>query len=199
MQRIMIAKPSEVPNFIGSWAPDRLELYDDLITYFELNNEKQQKGLTGGGLDRNIKSSTDIQVYPYEIKLPENDVLRKYIETLFFCYKDYLLQWPFLGEIAEKLEIGSFNIQRYQVGEHFQKIHTERSSIATLHRILAWMTYLNDVEEGGTTYFEHYGLEIKPRKGLTLIWPAEWTHAHKGNILNSGSKYIVTGWLNLCN
>ena len=43
-----------------------------------------------------------------------------------------------------------------------------------------------------------YGLEIKPKKGLTLIWPAEWTHAHKGNILHSGSKYIVTGWMDLC-
>lgn len=199
MQRIEITKSSKVPNFIGSWAPDQQDLYDELVTYFELNKKKQQKGLTGGGLDISIKSSTDIQIHPYEINLPENEVLRKYIKTLYFCYKDYLLQWPFLGEIIEEVEIGSFNIQRYQAGEHFQKIHTERSSIATLHRILAWMTYLNDVEDGGTTFFQHYDLDIKPKKGLTLIWPAEWTHAHKGNILNTGSKYIITGWLNLCN
>ena len=77
-------------------------------------------------------------------------------------------------------------------------MHSERTSIDTLHCILAWMTYLNDVVEGGTTYFEYYDLEIKPRKGLTLIWPAEWTHAHKGNVLHSGSKYIVTGWMDLC-
>ena len=57
------------------------------------------------------------------------------------------------------------------------------------------MTYLNDVEDGGSTYFNHYDLDIKPTKGLTLIWPAEWTHSHKGNILNSGVKYIITGWL----
>ena len=36
---------------------------------------------------------------------------------------------------------------------------------------------------------------IEPRKGLTLIWPAEWTHSHRGNILTSGVKYIITGWL----
>ena len=58
------------------------------------------------------------------------------------------------------------------------------------------MTYLNDVEEGGSTYFSHYDLEIKPQKGLTLIWPAEWTHAHRGNILTKGKKYIITGWIN---
>ena len=57
------------------------------------------------------------------------------------------------------------------------------------------MTYLNNVEDGGSTYFSHYDLDIKPQKGLTIIWPAEWTHAHKGNVINTGSKYIITGWL----
>ena len=57
------------------------------------------------------------------------------------------------------------------------------------------MTYLNDVNDGGATYFSHYDLEVKPIKGLTLIWPAEWTHAHRGNVLKTGLKYIITGWL----
>ena len=92
----------------------------------------------------------------------------------------------------------SFNLQRYKPGQHFKKIHSERLSIDDLHRIFAFMTYLNDVEEGGSTYFSHYDLEIQPRKGLTLIWPAEWTHAHRGNILRKGSKYIITGWINFC-
>ena len=37
--------------------------------------------------------------------------------------------------------------------------------------------------------------KIKPEIGKTLIWPAEWTHAHKGEILKSGIKYIITGWM----
>ena len=57
------------------------------------------------------------------------------------------------------------------------------------------IAYLNDVEEGGETYFEHFNLKIKPEIGKTLIWPAEWTHAHSGSILKSGEKYIITGWL----
>ena len=59
------------------------------------------------------------------------------------------------------------------------------------------MTYLNDVssEDGGSTIFTHYGLEFQPRKGQTLIWPAEWTHAHKGSVLTNNSKYIITGWM----
>ena len=93
------------------------------------------------------------------------------------------------------LDIGTFNIGKYEPGQHFQEIHCERCGLSTLHRLFAFMTYLNDVEDGGSTYFSHYNLDIKPKKGLTIIWPAEWTHAHKGNIVNTGSKYIITGWL----
>ena len=90
-----------------------------------------------------------------------------------------------------------FNIQRYRSGQHFQRIHTERDGLASAHRLFAWMTYLNDVdnEEGGSTVFSHHNLEIQPKKGLTLIWPAEWTHAHKGSLLRANSKYIITGWM----
>ena len=43
----------------------------------------------------------------------------------------------------------------------------------------------------------HYDLNIKPVTGRTMIWPAEWTHAHQGQIITKGSKYIITGWLNI--
>ena len=57
------------------------------------------------------------------------------------------------------------------------------------------MTYLNDVPKDGETEFFHYGLKIKPEKGKTIIWPAEWTHAHRGNPTTVKEKYITTGWL----
>ena len=58
------------------------------------------------------------------------------------------------------------------------------------------MTYLNDVEDGGTTDFDYYNLKVKPECGKTLIWPAEWTHMHSGIVANE-TKYIITGWFNL--
>ena len=89
----------------------------------------------------------------------------------------------------------NFNIQKYEIGGHFNKMHCERASLQSTHRVFAWMTYLNDVEDGGETYFKHFNLRVKPSKGKTLIWPAEWTHAHRGEILNKGNKYIITGWM----
>ena len=195
MQRIALQKSTLIPNFIGSWMIEPLSLCDELITYFESNIAKQQIGVTGGGRNLSVKDRMDITIAPNQLDLPGNEVFKLYINSLFTCYKDYLVQWPFLAEIAQNLEMGSFNLGRYQRGQHFQKMHTERMDLGTLHRLLAWMTYLNDVDEGGETYFSHYGLNIKPRKGLTIIWPAEWTHAHKGNVLLGESKYMITGWL----
>ena len=196
MQRLDLQKSNMSPNFIGSWMINQPSLCDGLIDYFESHQDKHKKGLTGAGLDLDTKNSTDIHMIPNDINLAGNEVFNEYFKNLFDCHKDYLLQWPFLGGFAKNLEIGRFNLQRYQSGQHFQRLHTERSNLASLHRVLAWMTYLNDVDEGGSTYFSNYDIDVQPQKGLTLIWPAEWTHSHKGRPINKGSKYIITGWMN---
>ena len=57
------------------------------------------------------------------------------------------------------------------------------------------MTYLNDIKDGGETYFSSQDLKVKPEKGLTLIWPAYWTHMHKGIPAITEHKMVTTGWL----
>ena len=197
MKKAILEQANFNPNFIGSWVLEDTSICDDLIGYFEGNKEKQRLGQTLGGKNTDIKNSTDISLLPQEISKPGNEVFIRYFDDLFECYKDYCEQWPFLMTFAGEVNIGEFNVQRYESGQHFQVVHTERSSISSLHRIFAWMTYLNDVDEtqGGSTIFSHYDLKIQPNKGLTLIWPAEWTHAHKGSVLLGGSKYIITGWM----
>ena len=201
MKKVTLPEQNLTPNFIGSWTMSPLSICNELIAYFELNKNKQMTGAAGSGIDLDTKNSTDITIHPKDIKLPGNEVFEKYFNNLFSCYQEYVIEWPFLVTFPENLHIGSFNIQRYKSGQHFQKIHTERSGLPSLHRVFAWMTYLNDVDikDGGSTFFSHYGLEIQPRKGLTLIWPAEWTHAHKGNLLKADNKYIITGWMHFPN
>ena len=199
MKKISITTNNKNPHFIGAWDLEPLSICEDLVEYFEINLAKQSKGRVSGGFIPDFKDSIDIRINPKDIILPGNEAFERYFEKLFECYKSYINEWPFLKDLAQDLEIGSFNLQRYLPGQHFKKIHTERSGIGTSHRVFAFMTYLNNIEEGGATYFTHYDLRIQPKKGLTLIWPAEWTHAHRGNILNTGKKYIITGWINFAN
>lgn len=194
MKRSNLNKSNLSPTFIGSWEIENA-LCDEIITYYEKNEEKQRQGVTSRGINLDTKNRKDISISPKELNKPENQIFKIYFENLFECYKDYTSQWPFLASMVNHLDIGKFNVGRYGPGQHFQKMHCERSGLSSLHKLLAFMTYLNDVEEGGSTYFNHYDLDIQPKKGLTLLWPAEWTHSHQGNVLKSGQKYIITGWL----
>ena len=61
-------------------------------------------------------------------------------------------------------------------------------------RLLVTMFYLNDVEKGGETEFKHQGVSIKPKKGSVVIFPAGWTHMHRGKKPISSDKYIGNIW-----
>ena len=55
------------------------------------------------------------------------------------------------------------------------------------------MTYLNTCKAAGTMFY-YQNKTFKCKKGDTLIWPAAWTHTHKGQISTTETKYIITGW-----
>ena len=52
------------------------------------------------------------------------------------------------------------------------------------------MFYLNDVKEGGETEFYHQNLKVPPTQGSLVIFPAYFTHLHKGHIPITDDKYI---------
>ena len=195
MKRIELEATQPCPHFIGAWFLEPLPLCDALIEFFESHPDNQTQGKIAGGLNLEAKNSIDLSIRPRDLEQADHQPLCDYLEALFACYRDYLEQWPFLKSILPKVDLGSFNIQRYQAGGHFQKTHSERTTLGSSHRVLAWMTYLNDVRDGGLTQFVHQQLEVRPEKGMTLIWPAEWTHAHRATVLDSGEKYIITGWM----
>ena len=151
--------------------------------------------MTSQGKKLEVKKRTDISSKGDDLKNEKFILLKEYINELNKCYLDYLEQWPFLKTMASKMDIGPFNIGEYLPGDHFGHIHSERTSVNSLHRLFAFMTYLNDVEDGGHTKYHHFDISVKPEIGKTIIWPAEWTHAHTGEVLKSGKKYIITGWL----
>jgi hypothetical protein len=187
---------SENENFIGCWKIENSKLFDQIIDFFELNSQIQNRGYVSDRIDEQIKKTTDITINPIDLKKKEYGIFNSYFEELFKCYEDYKKQWPFLKKTIETLDIPNFNIQRYNPGDHFSHIHCERDNSKNMHRVFAWMTYLNDIKaENGTTNFTHYNIKIRPEQGKTLIWPAEWTHAHAGEILKIETKYIITGWM----
>lgn len=109
-------------------------------------------------------------------------------------YKFYSEKFSNLKNLAPHNNY-SFKVQKTEVGGGYHIWHCESENKASCSRILAWILYLNDVEEGGETEFLYQHLRIKPKAGTLIMFPSAFTHTHRGNPPLSNEKYIVTGWI----
>lgn len=95
---------------------------------------------------------------------------------------------------------GAINLQKYlqnSGGYHHwhSEVYPQNASCETLHRVLLFQFYLNDVQEGGSTEFFYQQRHVEARQGRLVIAPAGFTHSHKGHVATSGDKYVATSWI----
>lgn len=191
-------------NFIGCWFLEDLSVCDDLIDFFKNNKNLHRQGVVGNvihdiekgdtmeeKIDHNIKHSIDLPFYPQDNYQP----WVKYHKELFKVIDLYKEKYYWCDQFGTYAIVEGTNVQFYPPGGGYKKWHTERA-VAGSDRHLVFMTYLNDVNDEGQTEFYHQEIGIQPKKGLTVIWPADWTHTHRGVPSMTQEKYIITGWLN---
>lgn len=180
-------------NFIGQWYLPDISICDRIINYFDSDPDVHIGGYRQGDdliINKSIKDC-------YQTVLDKNIELHKeYTNDLQVCCDQYIKKFPYCNYYSPFTIVKAVNIQKYEPGQSFGSYHAERTSSsphdATRH--LVFMTYLNDVLDGGETEFYHQNLFVKPKKGLTLIWPADWTYTHRGITSATQTKYIATGW-----
>lgn len=130
------------------------------------------------------------------ISLSYTSNLQQEFNSIFWgeAYKNYVDNYQILNN-SDKHSSYALKIQKTALGGGYHVWHYESSRRETCNRLMAWILYLNDVEEGGETEFLYLHKRIKPKAGTLLIWPAAFTHTHRGNPPLSGAKYIITGWI----
>ena len=175
-------------TFIKEYKIDDETICDNLINYFQENNQYKLPGHADNKVSSNHKKSTDLYVYNESQDLR----IKNYLNTISKFLLEYLNYYN-LDSIALTKE--PFNIQHYKPGEGFYSWHCERWNNHNLktQRAFVFMTYLNDVKDGGTE-FKYQKKKFQAKKGLTLIWPTDFTHTHRGVISQTKEKYIATGW-----
>ena len=176
-------------NFICGYYCDP-DMCDRLLEFYEKSPVKVQGTFGKNLVDPMIKQCSEIYIFP------PCDYTETYLREAAL---QYVQKYPWAANAGENWNVSStIKIQHYKPGEGYHAWHTERSSatmpFATRH--LVFMTYLNTVTDGGDTEFYHQRIKIRPEKGLTLIWPADWTFMHRGVISRTQDKYIITGWYN---
>jgi len=174
-------------NFILGFQIDNDELLDGLIDYHKNNHEYKYKSEQTTH-DIETKASTDVNIQ----FVSNNKFIKEYTNHLIGGLKAYHQKYKHFN--PELCIQEGFNIQHYGPGQGYKRWHNERGEYQINQRALVFMTYLNDVPDGGGTEFAYYPeLKIKAKKGLSLLWPTDFTHTHRG-IISQHEKYIITGW-----
>lgn len=126
------------------------------------------------------------------------DTVRIFFDGLQECYTSYTDQFSSLTN--GKIRGTSMKMQKTSPGGGYHVWHCEQSGDpGSVSRVLVYMLYLNTLQanECGETEFLYQETRIKPEEGLLLMWPAAFTHTHRGNaVYGSNNKYVVTGWFN---
>ena len=188
----------QVPNDIFVYIEENnldKELCEKIITEFE-NDHRKLKGIFGGKLssiDERVKDTLDLAFSPH---IEEN--WKEIDSILFFSLRDAiaryykkLLNYNIIcdGELFDS----GFQIQKYKKNKGKYIWHHDAMSTTQYNRLFAFIWYLNDVTDGGETYF--LDGKVKPSTGKLVLFPATWTYMHKGAVPISNDKYIITGWV----
>jgi hypothetical protein len=114
------------------------------------------------------------------------------------AFEQYAAEYPDLQNTP--LTVLDVKMQRTDPGGGYHVWHSESSHYTSSNRVLVWMIYLNDIPKGeGETEFFTQRLRFHPERGTILLWPAGYTHAHRGNFVRTTSKYVITGWFIIVN
>lgn len=103
------------------------------------------------------------------------------------------------GFPSENME--ALQLVRYEQGGFFIEHHDAGVTGQLSTRLYTFLIYLNDVEEGGETFFSTINQTVKPEKGSCVIFKSTKDNKilqkslHKGNEVKVGYKCICTKWV----
>ena len=177
-----------ISNFIETYKVPT-KLCDNLISYYKENKEHKVIGEVNGGVNKKVKDSIDVYFY--------NQSQNKHIKDLFNILGDSVSKYCNKYNITDQIRTCISNhLQYYKPKGGYPTLHFERNT-KNSKRILVYMLYLNTVTDEGGTNFPFQNITLSAIKGNLVIWPAEFTHPHKGIISPTKEKYIATGWFEL--
>lgn len=186
------------------------ELCDKIINAFE-NEPNKHIGTTMSGVNKDIKDTLDYSLYDFATMTCKNDLWTDIDKILYSELNEKLITYinNLKNHFFSKTNDLSFNffqntflvdtgfmIQKYtkNIGKYIYHIDDHVDMLKLRYRVITYIWYLNDVDNGGTTEFLGGLFEIKPERGKLIFFPVSWCFPHRGNIPISNDKYIITGW-----
>jgi len=124
---------------------------------------------------------------------PQRMLVERFWNVVYPAYSE---KYGVLNQMAN-MTIRLTKIQKTEIGGGYHVWHNEDDGPQFMRRVATFILYLNDVDEGGETEFLYYPKRVKAKQGRFIVWPAGFTHTHRGNPPLSNTKYIATGWIEM--
>lgn len=133
-------------------------------------------------------------LHPSVVKTLDPMFVNHFLDVLWKkIFPVYAEKFSILQEKSYKVE--QIKMKKIVPGGGFHQWHYEALGDDSKRRLVVQL-YMNDVDEAGETEFLYQNKRIVPKKNKLLIWPADWTHTHRGNPpIGQTDKYILTTWL----
>ena len=163
------------------------EFCDKHVKFFEDNMEKASPG---------VYTKEEDTIDNLEITIDTRRI-RELQQAIFKGVVNYKKRYPLIDQsLTAWLLYPLCQLMRYEPNKYYGRIHCENDCYKRpyVERCFAWMIYLNTIKKGGGTEFIHQKVTARPRAGDFYMWPAGWTHMHRGVNAPNEVKYILTGW-----
>ena len=174
---------------------------DDLVDLFESVPDHPDK------IRMEVQGTSTKTTFSNTIRFTQFDITKNWelnsklnntvCQYLIKAVKDYRTKVEDFDTWAPKnLYFENLRIKRY-ISEDKDEFdtHVDVSNDINEGRYLSFMWYLNDVTDGGETEFTGLDFKVQPKKGTLLMFPPFWMYPHKGHLLNSGKKYLLSTYL----
>ena len=173
----------------NSFTSDECEEYIKLVEHYISNGVITKEDRAYHNTDHFcINFNNDIS---YNI-LSGDNLSMEFLPKIKDYVGEYLKKFSVLSQ--EKLLIYDTKAKKIPIGGGFHNWHYENTGLQVSARKLVIQLYLNTIEEGGETEFLYINKRIKAEQGRLIIFPAAFTHTHRGNPPIGQDKYIVSTW-----
>jgi hypothetical protein len=176
------------------------KLTGDIYSFYYTNRNITSPGVTVGGHNGHIKKTFDIcnieEIPEGPLREQYQEIDQRVLESLRVVSGAYMDHFNWLKTAPNFVDSG-YLWQMYEANSGFYKEHIDGEcwSPHVANRVLAFVVYINDVEEGGETYFRHQDIYVKPERGAVAIFPTSWTHPHQAMVPKSNDKLIISSFL----
>ena len=176
-----------IRRYRGAFSKDECKEIIDYINFFEDNQILEYDKSALELEDHKIVNVT----YDYDLGASSK------LATMLFpgfkpCVTEYLESISILR--SKKFLLHDLKLKKIPAGGGFHNWHYESGSLSVAARQFVVQLYLNDDFDGGETEFLYQQRREESVAGDIIIFPASYTHTHRGNPPLGGDKYIATSW-----